>query len=435
MAVACTIGTASLNPVNSAKTFYYDKVTDPNNHVYRILNTVNSFYPTTQTGKKLVDTNLDAQGYAVALSADGSTLAVGGFNSNSTGGADIYTRSGLTAWTQQGSFIAATGTSGNNTAFLAVSVALSSDGNTLAIGFPFDTYSATFAEGVGATWVFTRSAGVWTQQSPKLVGTGITSTYAQQGYSVALSDDGNTLAVGGPVDNGGIGATWIFTRSGTSWSQQGAKLLGTGGSTTPEQGWSVALSADGNTLAIGANYDNNGIGAVWIFTRSGTVWSQQGPKLIGSGYITNGGLVNQGNSVSLSSDGNTLAEGGINDNAAVGATWVFTRSANVWSQQGNKIVGTGNTGGSEQGSSVALSADGNTLAIGAQTDNSSTGATWIFIREGTNWYQQGKKLLGTGGTGPGALQGYAVALSADANTMAVGAYGDNSDVGATWIFN
>ena len=195
------------------------------------------------------------------------------------------------------------------------SVSLSSDGNILAIGAINDDPQ------IGATWIFTRSGGVWTQQGAKLVGSGATGS-SQQGASVSLSSDGNILAIGGPKDNNFVGATWIFTRSGGVWTQQGAKLVGSGGIGQPNQGISVSLSGDGNTLAVGGTGDNVGqIGATWIFTGVGGVFTQQGAKLVGTGYLP--GLVQQGSSVSLSNDGDTLAVGGRFDNYNQGATWIF----------------------------------------------------------------------------------------------------------------
>ena len=88
------------------------------------------------------------------------------------------------------------------------------------------------------------------QQGPKLVGTGAVGD-ADQGFSVAVSADGNTAIVGGPKDNAAAGAAWVFTRSGGVWSQQGSKLVGTGAVGAAAQGCSVALSADGNTAIVG----------------------------------------------------------------------------------------------------------------------------------------------------------------------------------------
>jgi hypothetical protein len=269
---------------------------------------------------------------------------------------------------------------------------------------------------------------VWSQQGPKLVGSG-TIGGAQQGFAVALSAGADTAIVGGPDDNNSTGAVWVFTRSGGVWSQQGPKLIGGGAVGAAQQSQTVALSADGNTAIIGGFADNNHIGAAWVFTRSGGVWSQQGAKLVGSPAV---GAPNQGGSVALSADGNTAIMGGDNDSAA-GASWVFTRSAGVWSQQGPKLVGSGAVGDAAQGVSVALSADGNTAIIGGPYDNGQAGAAWAFIRTCRAWTQMGGKLVGSGAIG-GAQQGQSVALSADGNTAIVGGVGDNNNAGAAWVF-
>ena len=325
---------------------------------------------------------------------------------------------------QQGNPLAGSGTIG--AAWQGYSVALAADGNTLALGGYMDNTNA------GAPWVFARSGTVWTQQGTKLVGTGRVGT-SSQGASVAMSADGNTMAVGAPSDNNNTGATWVSIRSGTSWSQQGLKLVGTGAVGNASQGNSVALSADGNTLAIGGAGNDNGNGAVWVFTRSGTTWTQQGTYLVGAGALNE---AYQGRAVALSADGNTLAVGGSNDGNFVGATWVFIRSGSSWSQQGSKLVGTGGVGTIRQGQAVALSANGNTLAVGAPIDNGASGATWIFARSGTAWSQQGTKLVGAGAVpNPNNVrQGWSVSLSTDGNTLAVGAVNDNVSVGATWLF-
>ncbi|MGD0776834.1 MAG: hypothetical protein ABSC05_28790 [Candidatus Solibacter sp.] len=344
------------------------------------------------------------------------------------------------------------------------SVAISADGNTAVVGGPGDN---SFA---GAVWIFTRSNGVWSQQGPKLVGSGAAGASANQGFGVAISADGNTVIEGAPGDDSS-GAAWVFTRTNGVWSQQGNKLVGTGGT---GQGLSVALSSDGNTAVVGGPYDNNQTGAVWVFTRSNGVWSQQGPKLIGSG--TSGAF--QGRSVAISGDGNTLAETGPYDNAPAGALWIFTRTNGVWNQQA-KLVGTlayyegfgialsgdGNTviagggGGawifarsngvwsqqtyaltgsgatSQQVTGVGLSGDGNTAILGDIADNNEAGAAWIFVRMGGAWYQLGSKMVGSGAVAPFQDQGQSVALSADGKTAIVGGPGHlTTTPGASWIY-
>jgi hypothetical protein len=420
----------------------------------RLLGPANAQF--TQQGGKLVGTGatgaygayggLALQGFAVALSADGNTAIVGGFNDDYTSGAGglgaawMYTRSGG-VWTQQGSKLVGTGAVGN--ADEAQSVALSGDGNTAIVGGTNDN------NGAGAAWVFTRSGGVWTQQGSKLVGTGAAGA-ANQGSSVALSADGNTAIVGGANDNGGKGAVWVFTRSGGVWTQQGSKLVGTGAVGNANQGQSVALSGDGNTAIAGGYNDNGGGGAAWVYTQSGGVWTQQGSKLVGTGAIGN---ADQGFKVALSSDGSAAIVGGPTDSGAAGAAWVYTQSGGVWTQQGSKLVGAGAAGAANQGDSVALSADGNTALVGGPCDNgsncpppgygvpaypSAVGAAWVYTRSGGAWTQLGSKLVGTGAIG-NANQGDSAALSGDGNTAIVGGPLDNygccnASVGAAWVF-
>ena len=126
------------------------------------------------------------------------------------------------------------------------------------------------------------------QQGEKLVGAGEIAS-GRFGYSVALSADGNTALIGARYDTANeneAGAAWVFTRSGSTWTQQGGKLNGTGhaGETLfdhigeGEFGASVALSADGDTALIGAPGDDDYNGAAWVFTRSGIDLDPAGRK-------------------------------------------------------------------------------------------------------------------------------------------------------------
>ena len=281
--------------------------------------------------------------------------------------------------------------------------------------------------------VFTRSGTTWSQQGSELITIAVSDSSGRENV-VALSADGNTAIVGDCWDNHQRGAVWIFTRSGGIWSQQGNKLVGTDNYSHGNQGRSVSLSADGNTAIVGGYYDNGGIGAAWVYTRTGTSWSQQGSKLVGTGNI---GAAKQGSSVSLSADGNTAIIGGNYDNGGQGAVWAFTRSGATWSQQGSKFVGTGNTGAAKQGTAVSLSADGNSAIVGGSYDD-WIGAVWVYTRTGTSWSQQGSKLVGTGSVGSPQLypvyQGSAVSLSGDGTTAIIGGSGDNHSHGAFWVF-
>ncbi|HKC23429.1 MAG TPA: hypothetical protein VKF32_01735, partial [Thermoanaerobaculia bacterium] len=203
-------------------------------------------------------------------------------------------------------------------------------------------------------------------QGPKLVGNGAVGS-PEQGISVALSADGNTAIVGGSYDDSRVGAAWVFTRSAGTWTQQGTKLVGSSTSAVRDQGYSVALSSDGSTAILGGVSDDSGTGAAWVFTRSAGIWTQQGGKLVGTGAV---GHANQGWSVAVSSDGSNAIVGGGSDDSGVGAAWVFTRSAGIWSQQGVKLGGQDRVGAPAQGRSVALSSDGSTAIVGGPLDSS-----------------------------------------------------------------
>jgi hypothetical protein len=329
-------------------------------------------------------------------------------------------------FTQQGGKLVGSGVVGTSGAFQGTSVSIAADGNTAIVGGYVDSNE------VGATWVFTRVAGVWSQQGSKLVGAGATGT-ARQGLSVAISGDGNTAIVGGTLDSLSVGAAWVFTRTGGVWTQQGGKLVGKGGVGHQGQGGSVSFAADGNTVIMGGIFDDSLTGAAWVFTRTGGVWTQQGNKLVGTGAK---GRALQGASVSLSADGNTAIVGGYAYSGDAGAVWVFTRTGDVWAQQGSKLVGTGATGGARQGMSVALSGDGNTAVVGGYADNELKGAVWVFARASGIWTQQGNKLVGSDAVNGvlGSFQGYSVSVSSNGNTAIVGGYPDNNFTGAAWVF-
>ena len=389
---------------------------------------INSIPPKNQEGAKIgraYDRYFSPNfGNSVSVSADGNTAVVGlAGDYNGTGAVYIYNRSsGI--WSPQSSKLVGTGGSQNR----GRSVAISADGNTVIVGSCTNNYNNP---PFGAI-IYTRNGSVWSQQGNFLVGTGmVIGTAISQSVAVSISADGNTAIIGGSGDYYYQGAAWIFTRTAGVWSQQGSKLVGTGGSGVPYQGSSVSISADGNTAIVGGNGDNNSTGAVWVYTKNGNVWSQQGNKLVGTG---NWGSSNQGYSVSLSANGNTAMVGGFNDSMQMGAVWVFVRSGGIWRQQGNKILGSGGSDTACQGISVSLSADGNTALIGGYKNNNTQGATWVFTRNDSVWSQSGNKLVGTGGTWH-ANQGSSVSISADGNTAMIGGPNDSSGQGSVWVFN
>jgi hypothetical protein len=242
------------------------------------------------------------------------------------------------------------------------------------------------------------------------------------GFSAALSSDGNTALVGAPGDNGGVGAVWVFTRSGSTWTQHGPKLTGSEEAGAGGFGESVALSEDGETALIGGPSNKARVGAAWVFTRSGSTWSQQGKKLTGKAEAGKGEF---GGSVALSGDGNTAVIGGPGDDARAGAVWAFARTGSTWNQQGSKLTATGEQGTGSFGFSAAVSANGNTAVLGAPTNAGCVGAAWAFTREGTKWSQQAELVGGSSVSkcdDPDAATdfGESVALSGDGATALVG---------------
>jgi len=323
-----------------------------------------------QQGTKLVGSgtsgNIAGIGSAVAISADGNTALVGGDLDSTRGAVWVFVRQDST-WLQQGEKFRG---SGANIDHQGASVALSADGNTALIAGNNDG-----ANSLGNAWIFTRKDEKWAQLGEKLVGTEGAGKIGTGFSHVALSADGKTAAIGAPFDDKSHGAIWIFTLDSGVWKQQGKKLVGTGNIGAAVQGISVSLSADGNTLIEGGSGDNKNLGAAWIFTRSNGTWKQQGDKLVTG---INKEQAYAGYSVALSADGNTAIVGGFGDDKMKGAVWVFARNGSVWTQQDKKLAVKGAVGPSGAGFPVALSADGTTAFLGGQADNKYNGAAWAF---------------------------------------------------------
>ncbi len=273
-------------------------------------------------------------------------------------------------------------------------------------------------------------------QTTRLLPTGGTCGLSgcRAGFSVAVSADGNTALVGAYGENTFVGAAYIFVRSGSTWTQQGPRLVATGSEgTQPYFGCSAALSADGDTALIGSYGDHSSIGAVYVFKRFNSTWSQLGTKLTPTGTIGNNEYF--GFSLSITADGNTAIIGAQGDNAYAGAAYIFNQANGAWTQSA-KLVSIGGIGVVQYfGSSVAISADGNTAAVGAYGDSNYLGAAYFFVRTGTLWTLQGPKFIAQEGTGFPLYFGSSVSLSADGNTCLVGSYGDNNFLGAAYIIN
>jgi hypothetical protein len=374
-------------------------------------------------------------GFSIALSADGATALVGAPADNGFAGAAwVFTRVGPT-WTQQGPKLtvndATDAEEGErcaaevNECGFGRSVALSADGDTALIGAPRAN------EAQGAAWVFIRSGSTWSQFGAKLTGSDEAAGRGSFGRSVALSGDGATALVGAPRDSGGRGAAWAFARSASGFLAQGSRLTGADELGAGFFGRSVALSSDGSTGLIGGPGDDHYAGAVWALARVGGELATQGAKLTGGSEEVGKGRF--GNSVALSADATTGLVGARSDAEDLGAVWALVRNGSSWSQQGPKLTPTGELGEGQFGYATSLSADGSTALIGAPHDDAPVGAAWTFTRSGGRWAQQAELRPG-GEESRGAAFGMGLALSADASTALIGAPHEARKLGGAWAY-
>ena len=231
------------------------------------------------------------------------------------------------------------------------------------------------------------------------------------GFSVALS--GDTAVIGAFRDSDDVkgvdsGSAYVFTRSGTNWGQQ-AKLTATDGAANDTFGGNVALSGDTAVIgALGDDDDVNGVdsGSAYVFTRSGTSWSEQAKLSAADGAAGD----EFGYSVALSGDTAVIGAARDDDKGNdSGSAYVFTRSGTSWSQQA-KLTAADGAAGDVFSISVALSGD--TAVIGADLDDEkgdNSGAAYVFTRSGSTWSQQAKLTADDGAAGD--LFGIRVALS------------------------
>jgi len=290
-------------------------------------------------------------------------------------------------------------------------VAISSDGSTAIIGA--ENYSSI----TGWAGVYRYSGGVWSSATV-LSSTGSVSRF---GAAVALSSDGNTAIVGADIN--ATGWAGVFRYSGGVWSASTA-LVGPGGATS-NFGTAVALSSDGNTAVVSAANYTIGNGWAGVYRYSGGVWSS-------ATVLTQGGGTGAafGSSVSISADGNTIIVGAP-ANSAVGWAGVYRWSGSVWSSATQLVSGAMGTL-PFFGKSVSLSADGNTAIVGASNaDPSGTGWAGVYIWNGSTW-SSAKALVSTGGTS--GRFGASVSISPDGTMAIVGAWGAGSSSGYAAIY-
>ena len=426
--------------------------------------------------KAAITSSFDAFGWSVALSKDGNTLAVGslgqaseglgaGSTSSNSGSVSVYERK-ASGWVQKAVLLPSNGAPNNQ---FGSAVSLSADGAVLAVG------ARALNSNSGAAYVFSFSNGEWIQTAYIAPPNGSVAIWF--GDTISLSLDGKTLAIGSLQENSasvGIngdplnygannaGAVYVYVANGNDWLQQ-AYIKASNTDSNDFFSRSIDISGDGNTLAVGAalessssrginqNQNDNsaqGSGAVYVFVRNGTVWSQQ--AYIKSSNSEAGD--NFGWSVSLSTDGNFLAVGahaedssvtgiGSNqlDNVATdsGAVYLFSRHGEDWLQD-TYIKASNTEAGDWFGRNVALSGDATVLAVSArnedsaaigingnQFDNSAmdSGAVYLFRRQGDKWVQNSYVKASNTGAGDYFIK---LSISEDGCTLAVGAWREAS---------
>ncbi len=363
-------------------------------------------------------------GFSVAISGDGLTAMAGApGESDSLGAAYAYTRQG-DRWVRQGDALRPLDGTGVTQNF-GSSVALSHDGTVAVVGAFGDNSSR------GAAYVFTRSGGVWTQQGPKILPANPVGQLGFFGIAASMSMDGNTFVVGAEGDNGYAGAAYVFQRSGAAWTQQAKFTSINGISVTQFFGSAVAISGDGNTVAVGARGDDTFKGAAYMFVRQpgGSVWTNQGGKLVpadGAGVAQYFGC-----SVALSANGNVALIGAWADSNARGAVYNYNRFSGIWLNQ-QKFAPIGAAGNGRYGWSVAISQDGLTALVGAYADNGFNGAAYKCVRTPTaGWGQPTPKIVPTNPVGAGTF-GFGVGLSGDGSRSFIGAYTEANVIGASY---
>jgi hypothetical protein len=353
----------------------------------------------------------DNFGFSVSVSGD--TAVVGAWSDDDAGSASgsayVFTRSGST-WTQQQKLTASDAAAGDH---FGQSVSVS--GDTAVVGAPGD-YDGGI--GSGSAYVFTRSGSTWTEQAK------LTPSDGAEGdeFGLSVSVSGGTAVVGSSFDDdAGLysGSAYVFTRSGGVWTQQ-QKLTASDATAGDYFGESVSVSGD--TAVVGAECDDdagNLSGSAYVFTRSGSTWTQQA-KLTASDAAAGDRF---GHSVSVSDD--TAVVGAIEAEVGPGSAYVFTRSGSTWTQQA-KLTASDAAAGDYFGYSVSVSGD--TAVVAADWDDdagSNSGSAYVFKRSGSTWTQQAK--LTASDAAEGDEFGKSVSVSGD--TAVVGA-SSNDDAGS-----
>lgn len=450
---------------------------------------------------------LDDFGWAVAISGNTAVVSARFESSNATGingeqrdnsapqsgAAYVFVRAGSN-WIQQ-AYIKASNTGGASEGEEfgdAFGSAVAISGDTLVIGAPYEDSKATGVDGdqtnnqaidSGAAYVFVRTGNQWIQQAYLKA----SNTGSGDGFGFWVGISGDTVVVGAPFEDSNAtgvngnqannsalnsGAAYVFVRQGTNWTQQAyLKASNTGGPSTGESfgdNFGVSLGVSGDTIVVGAVYEDSGAtgvngnqisnaalqsGAAYVFVRSGTNWTQQaylkasntgGGDEFGFAVAISGDTVVAG---AAGEDSNATGVNGKQNNNSVlssGAVYVFVREGTQWSQQAYLKA---STVGEEDGFGYSVALAGDALVVGTPGDDSkynginpdpsddsafNAGAAYVFIREGTNWTQRAY-LKGSNTAGPLPGEDYGDDMGADhmvavsGDTVIVGGHAEDSN--------
>ncbi len=343
----------------------------------------------------------DQLGYAIAISGDGSTVVAGPFQkqigSNANQGAAyvfVKPAAGWTSATQTARLTASGGAAGD---YLGESLAVSADGSSVVAGAYLRTVSSRLAQ--GAAYVFVKPASGWvngTEAATLTASDGASNDYF--GYSVAVSGDGSTVAVGADgKDIGGNpnqGGVYLFVEPASGWANatETAAMVATDGTAGGLLGWSIAISGDGSTVAAGARGTEVGPnvnqGKAYVFVRPASGWMGGGEA---AEFTASDGGENDnlGNAVAISSDGTTVVAGAfqklIGAHVTQGAAYVYVKSPSGWATNTEtaKLSASDGAAGDQFGCAVAASGDGSTIVAGALQKqvggNAGQGAAYVFF--------------------------------------------------------
>jgi len=373
----------------------------------------------------------DQFGVSVALDEDGNTRLAGASQANPYGSVNqgaayvaLFSGAGMVEMDRL------TGSESKD-AYVGDALAVSDDGNTVLVGAPEADDDGKMS--MGAAYVFTYTASGWAQQARLAAPDG--AAIDRFGGSVALSADGNLALVGAynaTIEGvSGAGAAYVFTRSGGTWTFL-KKMQPDEPGSNGNYGFSVAVSDDGNTFLIGEpgsdvlSHANQG--GAYLQSRSGATWYAPEFINIGWAYCTDGCFA--GWSVALSGDGLTAVVGApqadINGQADSGAAFVFVQDGALVKKQADLLPPTSQTK-ELFGRAVAISEAGSRVVIGAPGQPAvGSGAAYAFTRSGSTWTRVAS--LHAAQVQSGANFGESVALSGDGQAFLVGA--PYEDIGA-----